>query len=44
MGLETVHVNNTLVLNNGRALHVIVRLMALSSSTCTSIEVVASGR
>ena len=36
--------SNTFALNNGRALHVIVRLMALWSSMCSSIEVVASKR
>ena len=44
MGLETAHVSNMFVLNDGRALRVIVRPMALSSSTCTSIEVLASKR
>ena len=41
MGLETDHVSN---MNDGRALRVIVRPIALSSSTCTSIEVLASKR
>ena len=42
--LETAHVSNTFALNNGRALHVIVRLMALWSSMCSSIEGIASKR
>ena len=36
--------SNTFALNNGHALCVIVRPMALSSSMCTSIEVVTSKR
>ena len=42
MGLETAHVSNKFALNDGRALRVIERPMALSSSTGTSIEVLAS--
>ena len=44
MGLETAHVSNTFALNDGRALSVIVRSMALWSSMCSSIEGVASKR
>ena len=36
--------SNTFALNDGRALRVIVRLMALWSSMCSSIEGVASKR
>ena len=34
--------SNMFALNDGRTLHVIVRSMALSSSTCTSIDVLVS--
>ena len=36
--------SNMFALNDGRALHVIVRSMALWSSMCSSIEGVASKR
>ena len=36
--------SNMFALNDGRALCVIVRPMALSSSACTSIDVLASKR
>ena len=44
MGLEIAHVSNTFALNDGRALCVIVRSMALWTSMCSSIEGVASKR
>ena len=34
--------SNTFVLNNGYALRVVVRPVALSSPTCTRVEVLAS--
>ena len=42
MGLETAHVSNMFALNDGCTLRVIVRPMALSSSTCTSIDILTS--
>ena len=42
MGVETIHMSNMFALNNGCALRVIVRPMALSSSACTSIEAITS--
>ena len=39
MGLETAHVSHIFALNDGRALRVIVRPVALSSSTCTSYSI-----
>ena len=42
--LETAHASNTFALNDGRALRVIVRPMALWSSMCSSIEGIASKR
>ena len=44
MGLETAHVSNTFALNDGRTHRDIVRLMALSSSMCSSIDGVVSKR
>ena len=40
--LETTHVSNIFVLNNGRALRVVVSFLALCISTCTSTDAAAS--